>query len=125
MLECPTHSCYYEGEVCCLTALKLAILFQQVYESEEFYSLADKYGIMIWQDFMFACALYPTNDDFISNVRSEVEHQVSRNKFLKKLFSIGETSFLKTNILKKIYNSRTYFIYAKYCNCLFHISFLE
>ena len=74
-----------KDEVCGLIALKLAILFQQVYESEEFYNLADKYGIMIWQDFMFACALYPTNDDFISNVRSEVEHQVSKNKFLKKI----------------------------------------
>jgi len=48
----------------------------EVYESEEFYELADRLGLMIWQDFMFACALYPTDDQFIANVRSEVIHQV-------------------------------------------------
>jgi len=50
----------------------------QVYESEEFYELADQLGIMLWQDFMFACALYPTDSDFIATVRSEVTHQVVR-----------------------------------------------
>lgn len=49
-----------------------------VYENEYFYDLADKYGIMIWQDFMFACATYPTNEDFLSNVRDEVRYQVLR-----------------------------------------------
>jgi len=50
--------------------------FLQVYESEDFYFLADKYGVLIWQDFMFACALYPTDTTFINNVREEVIHQV-------------------------------------------------
>lgn len=36
-----------------------------VYESDTFYDVADELGIIIWQDFMFACAMYPTNDDFI------------------------------------------------------------
>ena len=49
----------------------------QVYESEKFYQLADELGLMIWQDLMFACALYPTDDDFIANVRWEVTHQVT------------------------------------------------
>lgn len=35
-----------------------------VYESDYFYDLADEYGILIWQDFMFACALYPANEQF-------------------------------------------------------------
>ena len=48
------------------------------YESEEFYELTDRLGIMIWQDFMFACSAYPTNAEFIENVRSEVVYQVSR-----------------------------------------------
>ena len=52
------------------------ICIPQVYESDEFYRLADKYGIMLWQDFMFACALYPTDQPFIDNVRQEVTHQV-------------------------------------------------
>lgn len=51
-----------------------------VYESEEFYSLTDRLGIMIWQDFMFACALYPVDSDFLANVQAEVVHQVQRLK---------------------------------------------
>ena len=47
-----------------------------VYEQEVFYQLADEMGILIWQDFMFACATYPTNAEFLSNVKSEVEYQV-------------------------------------------------
>ncbi|XP_077996660.1 beta-mannosidase-like [Glandiceps talaboti] len=49
-----------------------------IYEQEEFYNIADQLGIMIWQDFMFACALYPTNDDFLKSVKQEITHQVKR-----------------------------------------------
>ena len=57
----------------------------QIYESEEFYSLADEMGIMIWQDFMFACALYPTDEAYLNNVKDEVTHQVDQlDTFLAK-----------------------------------------
>ncbi|ODN02454.1 Beta-mannosidase [Orchesella cincta] len=49
-----------------------------VYESNWFYDLADEYGILIWQDFMFACALYPATDAFRDIVRQEVNTQVKR-----------------------------------------------
>uniref|UniRef100_H2YWC5 Beta-mannosidase n=1 Tax=Ciona savignyi TaxID=51511 RepID=H2YWC5_CIOSA len=42
--------------------------------------IADEYGIMLWQDFMFACAMYPANKDFLANVTQEVETQVERLK---------------------------------------------
>uniref|UniRef100_A0A4W5Q997 Uncharacterized protein n=1 Tax=Hucho hucho TaxID=62062 RepID=A0A4W5Q997_9TELE len=48
-----------------------------VYEQDLFYTLCDEMGIMIWQDFMFACAMYPTEPDFIETVREEVVQQVS------------------------------------------------
>lgn len=51
-----------------------------VYESELFYDLADEYGIMIWQDFMFACAMYPTTDSFLKSVEEEVLQNVIRLK---------------------------------------------
>lgn len=51
-----------------------------IYEQEEFYNLCNELGIMIWQDFMFACALYPTDKDFIESVRAEVTHQIRRLK---------------------------------------------
>jgi beta-mannosidase len=49
-----------------------------VYETDLFYDLCDKYGIMVWQDFMFACSMYPGNDDFLNNVRLEAEDNVKR-----------------------------------------------
>ncbi|XP_012272143.1 beta-mannosidase [Orussus abietinus] len=52
-----------------------------VYESDLFYDLADEYGIMIWQDFMFACSMYPTDDRFLESVREEVVQNVKRLKY--------------------------------------------
>lgn len=51
-----------------------------LYESELFYNIADEYGIMIWQDFMFACAMYPTTEEFLKSVREEVIQNVRRLK---------------------------------------------
>ena len=49
-----------------------------IYENEEFYDLCDKYGILVWQDFMFACAMYPGDSAFIKNVEEEIKQQVIR-----------------------------------------------
>lgn len=52
-----------------------------LYETDQFYSMADEMGIMIWHDFMFACALYPADDDFLASVRLEIEQQVQRLQY--------------------------------------------
>jgi beta-mannosidase len=49
-----------------------------IYEHELFYGICDELGIMIWQDFMFACALYPYDGKFLSGVRNEAETTVKR-----------------------------------------------
>ncbi|MBN1951367.1 MAG: glycoside hydrolase family 2 protein [Bacteroidales bacterium] len=49
-----------------------------IYENDIFYELCDKYGIMVWQDFMFACSMYPGDDDFLENVRQEAIQNVMR-----------------------------------------------
>lgn len=49
-----------------------------IYENDYFYDLCDKYGIMIWQDFMFACSLYPFEGEFKENVRQEAVYNVKR-----------------------------------------------
>uniref|UniRef100_A0A6P4EG48 beta-mannosidase n=1 Tax=Drosophila rhopaloa TaxID=1041015 RepID=A0A6P4EG48_DRORH len=49
-----------------------------VYESDYFYQLADSLGLLIWQDMMFACAMYPVGDDFLSSVREEVRQNAMR-----------------------------------------------
>ena len=49
-----------------------------IYELDTFYEVADELGIMVWQDFMFACAMYPADEETLEVVREEVRHQVSR-----------------------------------------------
>ncbi|GAA3602406.1 glycoside hydrolase family 2 protein [Flavivirga amylovorans] len=49
-----------------------------IYEKDIFYDLCDAYGILVWQDFMFACAMYPGNDAFLDNVKKEAEYNVKR-----------------------------------------------
>jgi len=50
-----------------------------IYEAEVFYDLCDQLGICVWQDFMFACAIYPTDEEaFMDNVEAEARHQVRR-----------------------------------------------
>ncbi len=47
------------------------------YENEIFYELCDELGLMVWQDFMFACASYPEHDSFIENVKEEILQNVN------------------------------------------------
>jgi len=49
-----------------------------IYEHDRFYELCDSLGLMVWQDFMFACSMYPSDSLFLSNVEAEVEYQVKR-----------------------------------------------
>jgi beta-mannosidase len=49
-----------------------------LYESEDFYDLCDEKGILVWQDFAFACALYPSSPAFLAEVEAEARHQVKR-----------------------------------------------
>lgn len=48
------------------------------YESDRFYQLCDSLGLLVWQDFMFACALYPGTDSFRKSVEEEVRQNVRR-----------------------------------------------
>lgn len=49
-----------------------------IYENDLFYDLCDKYGILIWQDFMFACSMYPGDENFLNNVRLEAADNIKR-----------------------------------------------
>lgn len=49
-----------------------------LYEDQAFYEECDRLGIMVWQDFMFACAMYPEEEPIRAEVESEARHQVAR-----------------------------------------------
>lgn len=49
-----------------------------VYEEDIFYNLCDENGILVWQDFMFACAMFPGDEAFLENVKHEAIDNVKR-----------------------------------------------
>ncbi len=82
------------------------------YEDEKFYDLCDEKGILVWQDFCFACRPYPFFDEkFITNVREEIAYNVKRlrihpslalwcgNNELEQMFNtwFWQTAFVKSN----------------------------
>lgn len=94
------------------------------YESDEFYSLCDERGLLVWQDFMFACRPYPLYDEgFVKNALREVEYNVKRLRnhpslalwcgnneiesdvamlMLHKKYSAGEAKFFWETLEKEI-----------------------
>ncbi|MFW6043509.1 MAG: beta-mannosidase [Marinilabiliaceae bacterium] len=49
-----------------------------IYAEDYFYDLCNRNGILVWQDFMFACALQPGDEDHLENIRKEAEYNVKR-----------------------------------------------
>lgn len=49
-----------------------------IYEDDAFYREADENGILIWQDFLFACTTYPSDPAFLSRVEEEAEYNIKR-----------------------------------------------
>ncbi|MGF1765809.1 glycoside hydrolase family 2 protein [Enterovibrio makurazakiensis] len=49
-----------------------------MYERDTFYDLCDELGLLVWQDLMFSCALYPSTPDFLRDVEQEITEQVRR-----------------------------------------------
>ena len=49
-----------------------------IYENNALYEAADEMGILIWQDFIFACTTYPSDPDFLRRVSEEAEYNLKR-----------------------------------------------
>lgn len=49
-----------------------------IYEDDAFYDLCDELGLMVWQDFMFACSMYPATGDWLENIKMEARDNLRR-----------------------------------------------
>ncbi|SFL69037.1 beta-mannosidase [Gracilibacillus orientalis] len=71
----------YEHEIATAAASNMNMLRVWgggIYEYDIFYELCDEYGMLVWQDFMFACSMYPGDLAFIHNVKQEAIDNVKR-----------------------------------------------
>jgi len=60
------------------TGLRSVRHISEVDENEEFYRQADERGILDWQDFIFGCTTYPSDDFFLNNVKEEAIYNIKR-----------------------------------------------
>ncbi|MCX7650766.1 MAG: hypothetical protein N2050_09475, partial [Flavobacteriales bacterium] len=49
-----------------------------VYASDDFMTLCDSLGILVWQDFPYACAMYPGSKQFLKETQKEAEENIRR-----------------------------------------------
>ncbi|MDP4302715.1 beta-mannosidase [Leptothrix discophora] len=49
-----------------------------IYEDDAFYDACDELGVLVWQDFLFACGLYPAHDAYVASVEAEARAAISR-----------------------------------------------
>lgn len=49
-----------------------------IYPDDYFFDLCDRYGLIVWQDLMFACAMYVMTDEFADNIKREAEDNIRR-----------------------------------------------
>lgn len=85
-----------------------------MYESEDFYDLCDQYGILVWQDCVFACNVYPFyNKDFLRNVHLEIRDNLRRIRHRACLALICANNeneiFIPLNRSKKVQKSNKIF----------------
>ncbi|MBJ33170.1 MAG: beta-mannosidase [Flavobacteriaceae bacterium] len=66
------------GDVVAANMNMLRVWGGGIYEDNLFYELCDEKGILVWQDFMYACAMYPGDEAFLENAKQEAVDQLMR-----------------------------------------------
>lgn len=65
-------------DLCSLGVNAIRVWGGGIYESDDFYDACDEKGIIVWQDFLFACAAYPEEASFIEEIELEATESVQR-----------------------------------------------
>ena len=65
-------------DLCSLGVNAIRVWGGGIYESDDFYDACDEKGIIVWQDFLFACAAYPEEASFIEEIELEATEVVQR-----------------------------------------------
>ncbi|WP_293914352.1 hypothetical protein [Deinococcus sp.] len=58
--------------------LMLRVWAGGIYETDSFYDACDELGVLVWQDFLFGCGMYPAHPEFLASVRREAQAAVKR-----------------------------------------------
>ncbi|CAB3400466.1 unnamed protein product [Caenorhabditis bovis] len=78
------------------------------YESEHFYEYATKKGLLIWQDFMFACSLYPNEELFKQTTDKEVRLQTLRLAKYPSILTFSTNNEIEVGIRQNWFKSDNY-----------------
>ncbi|SVA21171.1 uncharacterized protein METZ01_LOCUS74025 [marine metagenome] len=102
-----------------------------IYEPDYFYNLCDELGILVWQDFMFACSLYPGDEKFLESVKKEAQYQINRlkhhpsivlwcgnNEIASGWLSWGWKEKLPKSVWEKDYNILFHQVFSEVCKRL-------
>ncbi|MBO6005495.1 MAG: hypothetical protein J6P49_01360, partial [Paludibacteraceae bacterium] len=69
------------------------------YETEYFYDACDRNGVLVWQDFGFACSAYPFYDEeFLANVKAEAADNIKRLRHLNPSSTLSNEQIQKAPI---------------------------
>ncbi len=66
------------GQALAANANLLRVWGGGMYESDDFYDICDERGVLVWQDFLFACAAYPEEEPLAGEVQAEARENVER-----------------------------------------------
>ena len=101
-----------------------------IYEADLFYDICDELGILVWQDFPFACAVYPYHDEFVKNVKEEAIQNIKRIRHHPSLAlwcgnNEIEQLFIGLMALSKIITPKKISKYKKSYKYMFEVLFPE
>ncbi len=60
-----------------------------MYQTNDFYDYCDEKGMLLWEELMFACGMYPTNKSFLKDVELEIQYQMRRLSSHSSIVVIG------------------------------------